>query len=102
MNFRDASFENVIAITSIEFTSNPEKAITEAFRLLKKDGKFIIATLNKDGKYFSFRKNKAPYKYAKAFNYSSLQNCLSKYGYVEIKSCVVFDYDENDLSLIHI
>lgn len=46
--YPDASFDFAAFITSLCFVENPEKAIREAFRILKPDGDIIIAIIDKD------------------------------------------------------
>lgn len=42
----DESFNFAFSMTSIEFLSKPEELIEEVYRILKKDGEFLLITLN--------------------------------------------------------
>ncbi|MBC7195151.1 MAG: methyltransferase domain-containing protein, partial [Caldisericia bacterium] len=44
--FESESIDFVFSMTSIEFLKNPEKLFREVNRILKKDGKFLLITLN--------------------------------------------------------
>ena len=45
--YSDCSFDFAAFITSIWFIENPDKAINEAYRILRKDGEIIIAFIDK-------------------------------------------------------
>ena len=59
--FANEKFDAIIFITSLEFIEDYKKAIEEAYRVLKKDGKFIALLLNTDSKYFKERQKKKGY-----------------------------------------
>lgn len=44
--FNDESFDFVFSMTSIEFLKNPQNLMGEVHRILKKDGEFLLITLN--------------------------------------------------------
>ncbi len=44
--FEEESFDFIFSMTAIEFLKKPEKLIKEANRVLRKDGKFLLITLN--------------------------------------------------------
>ncbi len=44
--FEKESFDFIFSMTSIEFLKNPEKLFFEVKRVLKKNGKFLLVTLN--------------------------------------------------------
>lgn len=48
--FPDESFDFAVFITSICFIKNPDKAIKEAYRILRKEGEIIIAFIDKHSK----------------------------------------------------
>jgi len=51
--FRENTFDNILFSETLEHLINPEQALSEAFRILKSDGKLLITTPN--------YKNKKPY-----------------------------------------
>ncbi|HOI29634.1 MAG TPA: class I SAM-dependent methyltransferase [Melioribacteraceae bacterium] len=46
--YPDSSFDIALFITSICFINNPDKALTEAYRILKSCGELIIAFIDRD------------------------------------------------------
>jgi ubiquinone/menaquinone biosynthesis C-methylase UbiE len=48
--FPSDSFDFATFITSICFIENPEKALNEAFRILRKDGEIIIAFIDRESR----------------------------------------------------
>jgi ubiquinone/menaquinone biosynthesis C-methylase UbiE len=69
MRFKDNSFDGVISMAVIEFIDKPERTLKEMFRVVKKGGRILIGTINRDSKwgelYLSkeFRENSV-FKYA--------------------------------------
>jgi len=69
MKFKDNYFDGVISMAVMEFINEPSKALKEMFRVVKKGGKILIGTINRDSKwgelYLSkeFRENSV-FKYA--------------------------------------
>ena len=59
--FANEKFDGVIFITSLEFMDDYKKAIREAYRVLKKNGKFIAMLLNMQSIYFKERRKKGGY-----------------------------------------
>jgi len=76
--FADRSFDYAAIIISICFFKNPLKALREAHRVLKKDGKLIIAIVDKNsflGK--AYRKKKSIfYKQARFFGVKEIEELL--------------------------
>lgn len=57
--FQDSSFDKVVSITALEFIKNGEKAVDELFRVTKKGGRIVVATLNSLSPWASRRKAQA-------------------------------------------
>ncbi len=51
LDFADESFDAVFSIATFEFVKLPQKAYDQMFRVLKKDGKMLIGTINKDSRW---------------------------------------------------
>jgi ubiquinone/menaquinone biosynthesis C-methylase UbiE len=51
MIFEDESFDGVISMAAIEFIQESEKVLNEMFRVVKKGGKIVIGTINRDSKW---------------------------------------------------
>ncbi len=76
MPYKDKSFDVIILFEAIYYIPKAEKFISECRRILKKGGRLLIATANKD--LFDF--NPSPYTY-KYFGVVELNVLLSKYGF---------------------
>ena len=60
--YEDESFDYAVLITAICFVDDPQKAIQEAYRILKKEGEIIIAIIDKAtpfGKFLDEGKEKS-------------------------------------------
>ena len=51
LDFADESFDAVFSMATFEFVKLPQKAYDQMFRVLKKDGKMLIGTINKDSRW---------------------------------------------------
>jgi ubiquinone/menaquinone biosynthesis C-methylase UbiE len=81
--FADQSFDVAAAITTLEFTSNPAKMLSEMARCVKKNGGIIIVgVLNTLNRYNQKRKNKlgSVYSSANLFSPQQIHNLLEPYG----------------------
>jgi len=52
MCFRSGVFDAVFSVTAVEFVDEPFRAIREAARISKSNGKIIVLALNPDSEYF--------------------------------------------------
>jgi ubiquinone/menaquinone biosynthesis C-methylase UbiE len=59
MEFESNSFDAVIYVASLQFISDYEKAVQEAARVLKQDGKLIVMLLNPASKFFNAKTREA-------------------------------------------
>ncbi len=51
MEFPDGFFDGVFSLAALEFIQKPDKALDEMFRVLKKDGRLLIGTINRNSKW---------------------------------------------------
>lgn len=70
--FEDSSFDVVIIFEAIYYFPQIEKAFQEVYRVLRKGGKLIISTVNKDWHGF----NPSPFSY-KYYNHNELKKLLT-------------------------
>lgn len=85
--FPDDSFAVAAAITTLEFTANPAKVMSEMTRCVKKPGgRLLVGVLNGLSGYNRRRTNKAASVYASArlFTPAQLKDLLRTFGEVEI------------------
>ncbi len=83
--FENERFDCVLIITTICFVDDIEKALKEAYRVLKKGGYIVIGFIDKDsplGKYYQQIKEKNPfYKEAKFISTKELLKILKRVGF---------------------
>lgn len=85
--FADESFDIAVAITTLEFTVNPEKMISEMIRCVKKPaGKLMVGVLNALCSYNQKRKNKTHSVYSEAslFSPEQIKELLERFGRLQI------------------
>ncbi len=88
MPFRDDFFENIFAITSLEFVEDQDKAFAEIKRVIKDYGYLVVAVLNENSEYMQKRKDDPIFKEAKLFTPQKLFNYLKVFGEPKIKGCI--------------
>ena len=79
LEFSDGSFDVVVLYEAIYYLSHPEKFISEAMRVLRKDGILLISTANKELPDF----NPSPYSH-QYFSAKELFNLLARNGFTRI------------------
>jgi ubiquinone/menaquinone biosynthesis C-methylase UbiE len=72
MKFEDNSFDGVFSMAVFEFIHEPESALKEMFRVVKKSGRVLIGTINKDSKWGELYLGKE-HKENSVFKYASLK-----------------------------
>ena len=80
--FADHTFPVSAAITSIEFTRQPEKAIDEMIRCTKPGGRLILGVLNAESPFNRSRKQQAvgPYEAVRLFSSQEITDLLAVRG----------------------
>lgn len=85
INFPSESFDAVVMSHVIEHCSDPSGVISECFRILKKDGQFVILTPNSDS--FGYRMfgrhwlHVDPPRHLRLFNSTNLRVVLNRFGF---------------------
>jgi len=87
-DFNDEVFDNVFAVTSLEFVENQARAFSEINRILKKDGFFMLAGFLKDSEFERQKKSSQTFKNAEFFSKKSIFTFLSNFGVPKIKTCL--------------
>ncbi len=94
--FEDNSFDVVLAMTSMEFSKEPQRFVSEMKRVAKCGGRVVIAVLNLLSLYGIERRmrglfEETVFKDAHFYTYWELEKLLAKnFGRVEISSSVFF------------
>lgn len=89
--FKNATFDYVAIILTLCFVNNPWKVLEEARRVLKKNGKIIIAIIDKEsflGKFYQ-RKRSIFYKQARFFTAKKIARLLNKTGFNKLFYCQI-------------
>jgi len=83
--FRNATFDYVAIIITFCFAKDPVKVLSEARRVLKKNGKIIIGIIDKDsflGRFYQ-KKRSIFYKQANFFDVREVMNLLKEAGFIK-------------------
>ena len=76
--FKDESFHFVSIVVTISFTENPLQVLGEAFRILKKEGALILATIDRDSRWGQFYESKrSRSRFYQAARFSRAQDILN-------------------------
>ncbi|TCS79412.1 class I SAM-dependent methyltransferase [Tepidibacillus fermentans] len=57
--FKDGTFDLVVSVTAVEFMDHPKKALREAMRVLKPNGRLVIGVLTKESSWGELYTQKA-------------------------------------------
>ena len=97
LSFEDNSVENIIAITSLEFSIDLDKTFSEIKRVLKPEGYFIAAVLNSNSIIGRTKSNNPTFSNANFFTEEELLLRLSEFGTPSVcKSAFINDNFEID------
>ncbi len=87
---KDESYDLALMVTTICFVDDPQKALKEIWRILKKEGYVIIGFVDKNsniGKLYQKKKEDSRfYKEALFFSFEDIAKLLKKCGFTDIKS----------------
>jgi Methylase involved in ubiquinone/menaquinone biosynthesis len=95
--FSDESFGTVVSVTMLEFTNDPQKVITEVFRVLKPEGLLILGCLNLNSVLGKTRDSDDTFRHAHFFTKDELRTQLSVFRQVQLTECV---YLSDDFTLL--
>lgn len=95
--FKNLSFDATIFITSMEFIDEYKKAINEAYRILKENGKIIAILLNTSSTYFKKRYKEGGYirKNIKHLNVEKIEKHMAKKFFIKREG--LFRVENEDL-----
>ncbi|MFP3950349.1 MAG: class I SAM-dependent methyltransferase [Candidatus Micrarchaeia archaeon] len=111
MEFESNSFDAVIYVASLQFIGNYEKAIKEAARVLKPEGKLIVMLLNPASGFFKAKTKEAD-SYVNKIKHSRLapieESIRKNFAHVRASYCLgvsgksVFESRNPDLATIYL
>ncbi len=90
LEYKDNSFDFIFAITTVSYTSNPERMVQEIHRMLKEGSEAYLTVYNTNSRLnllFKMLNKKPPREEAPAFNQYSIkqfEELLESFSYVEI------------------
>lgn len=93
--FPDGRFDFVVFVTTLCFVKNPRRALEEARRVLKPDGKIVIGLIDKDsflGQLYE-KSGNTIYKLATFHSGSDVEHWLIELGFYDVKSCQTLSID---------
>ncbi len=87
--FADGSFDAAAAITSLEFTRDPEQALRELVRCVTSTGKLFLGVLNREATINQLRQEQGqgPFGPARMFSAAELIQLLSPFGTITLRPC---------------
>ncbi len=85
------SFIFTAAITMLEFTANPEKALHEIYRVTKHQGHVLLGCLNPNSILFKNKTNDSVFKHARLFTKNEWIQMISFMGKIETSEAVYVD-----------
>ena len=89
--FEDNTFDLVLSVTMLEFIHEPEKVLSEVYRVLKPGGEAVIGTMNGKSMWFIFKRMKSlfvetAYRYARFYTPKELESLMKNAGFKETES----------------
>lgn len=92
--FPDTSFDLVLSVTMFEFIHEPEKVVSEIYRVLKPGGEVVIGTMNDRSAWFAVKRLKSlfvetAYRYARFYTPGELESLLRGSGFKNVESAGV-------------
>jgi len=87
LSFFNNSFDIAAVVTTLEFSENPQKMISEMARCVKPKGKLLFGVLNSLSACNRKRQNnpESVYAYAQLFSPNQLQNLFEQYGIITMR-----------------
>jgi ubiquinone/menaquinone biosynthesis C-methylase UbiE len=87
--FKDAAFDGLLCMTTLEFVQDVDLALREAARVVRPGGRLVFGVLNADGPWARARRREGGlWAEARLFSTAELRALLSPFGTVRIDYCV--------------
>ena len=111
LDFDDSSFDAVFYVTTLEFLTNYQKAIQEALRVTKPNGKLLVMILNPESEYFQehMQRDDSYFRKVKHTNLGEMRDYISKFYqivkeeyFLGIKGQEVFDTSDKRFASLYV
>src|SRR3989344_1048338 len=81
LDFGDSSFDAVFYVTTLEFLTDYQRAIQEAYRVTKPNGKLLVMMLNPESEYFHehMQREDSYFKRIKHVDIREMRDYISRY-----------------------
>lgn len=91
--FKDESYQVISSITMLEFVEDQDKVIQEVYRVLKKDGWFILGCLNANSILAKNKEADETFKNANFLTIEDIKTKLEKFKTLQVKFGVYMNSD---------
>lgn len=87
LEFDDGLFDAVFYVATLEFLADYQKAIQEAYRVTKPNGKILVMALNPESEYFKehMQREGSYFRKIRHINLEEIQSYVSKFYRIEKK-----------------
>ncbi len=110
MHFEDSFFDAIVFITTLEFLPDYKRAISEAARVLKPNGKLIAMLLNPESEYFKrhIQNRDSYFQRVKNTNLEEIESYVRKFFeirteyFLGIKGGDVFDSSDKNFASLYV
>lgn len=81
LEFDDSSFDGVLYVATLEFITDYGKAVQEAWRVTRPDGKLLVIMLNPESQYFleQIEDKDSYFRKVKHANVMEIKDCIAKF-----------------------
>ena len=89
LEFEDSSFDAVFYVTTLEFITNYKRAIREARRVTRTNGKLLVIMLNPESQYFKEQRDfkDSYFRNVKHINVQEIKDYISEFYRVTKEEC---------------
>lgn len=110
LNFDDDAFDSVFYVATLEFVTDYQRAIQEAYRVTKPDGKLLIIMLNPESEYFKehMQREDSYFRKVQHTNLGEIEDYISRFYTIErigyflgIRKQQVFDTTDKQFASLY-
>ena len=111
LDFGDSSFDAVFYVATLEFLTDYQRAIQEAYRVTKPNGKLLVMMLNPESEYFHehFQRTDSYFRRIKHTDLREVEKSIARFYHITkeeyflgIKGQQVFDTSDKRYASLHV